>query len=189
MRTLRNIWSQLYRFVFWALISSIFWGWIFTLVTDTTPARKVTIYLQVEECRDRDLVLKLEENKPEGIRMVKVHPFSYAVFGSDDLLNADLYVVRESDAEEMLASFAPLDGESWDYGGRELFRRDGKIYGVKVYDAASDTGDLRDYLQYTPGENCYLFFNVSSPHLGGGDSAALRVAETMLSLSERERGS
>lgn len=186
MRTLKNIWTQLYRFVFWALISAIFWGWIFTLVTDAPPARKVTVYLQVEECRDRELVLKLEENMPAGIRKVKVHPFSYAVFGNDDLLNADVYVVRESDADEMLASFAPLDGEQGDWGDRELLRRDGKIYGVKVYDAASGVGDLRDYVQYDAGENYYLFFNASSRHLGSGDGAALRVAEEMLKLSKGE---
>ena len=81
MRILRNIWSQLHRFVFWALISIVFWGWIFTLITDAPAARKVTLYVNTNAPRDKELVLKLEEDLPEGIRFVKVHPFSYAVFG------------------------------------------------------------------------------------------------------------
>ena len=182
MRTLKNIWSQMHRFVFWALISAVFWSWVFTLVTDTTPERKVTVYLQVESCRDRELSVKLEESRPEGIRMVKVHPFSYALFGDTDLANADVYVMRETDAEQMLDAFAPLDGEAWDTGGRELYRRDGKLYGVKAFDAASGAGAAADYLDYPPGEDYYLFFNVSSPHLGSGDGAALRIAEELLKL-------
>ena len=182
MRVLRNIWSQLHRFVLWALLSTVFWAWIFTLVTDTVPAKKVTLYLQLEQCRDQELSLKLEESRPEGIRMVKVHPFSYAAFGNRDLLEADLYLVREADAEEMLQSFAPLDGEDWDPGDRELYCRDGVCYGVKVYDAASGTGAAQTYLDYEPEGDYYLFFNADSLHLGAGDSAALRVAEALLKL-------
>ena len=88
MRVLKNIWSQLHRFVFWALLSTILWAWIFTLITDTVPEKKVTLYVQTENCRSMELTLKLEEEKPEGIKMVKVHPFSYAVFGDQELLEA-----------------------------------------------------------------------------------------------------
>lgn len=182
MRVIKNGFSQLHRFVFWAIISTVFWAWIFTLVTDTVPARKVTLYVQMDSCEDRALSLKLEETRPEGIRMVKVHPFSYAAFGNGDLLWADLYVVRESDAEEMLPSFAPIDGERWDYGGRELYRFEGSVYGVKIYDAATGEGAALAYLGYEPDTDYYLFFNAASSHLGEGDGAALRVAEALLRL-------
>ena len=183
MRVIKNIWSQMHRFVLWAVISTIFWAWIFTLVTDTVPAKKVTIYIQTENCRSAELGLKLEETMPEGIRMIKAHPFSYAVFGQNDLLNADFFVIRESEAEEMLPSFAPLEGESLDCGDRERFCRDGIWYGVKVWDTASGEGDARSYLAYEEGEDYYLFFNADSPHLSSGDGAALRVAETLLGLN------
>ena len=130
MRVLKNIWSQLHRFVFWALLSTILWAWIFTLLTDTVPEKKVTLYVQTEDCRSVELTLKLEEEKPQGIKMVKVHPVSYAAFGNRELLEADLYAVREADAAEMLPSFAPLDGETLDSGGRGGAGRCGLLHGL-----------------------------------------------------------
>lgn len=182
MLVIKNVWSQLHRFVLWALLSTIFWAWIFTLVTDTVPEKKVTLYIQTEECQSRELSLKLEESMPEGIKMIKAHPFSYATFGSADLLGADLFVVRESEAEEMLPSFAPLDGEELDRGERELYVRDGVCYGVKVRDGKEAGGAAAAFIGYEPGESYYLFFNAESPHLGSGDGAALRVAEALLKL-------
>ena len=181
MRVLKNIWSQFHRFVLWALLSTVLWAWIFMQLTDTVPAKKVTLYIQAEDCRSQELSLKLEENKPESIKMVKAHPFSYAIFGNADLLGADFFVVRESEVEEMLPSFAPLDGEDWDYGQREQYRSDGVFYGVKLCDGQS-RGPASEYITYDPGETYYLFFNVDSPHLSAGDGAALRVAEALLKL-------
>ena len=181
MQVLKNIWSQLHRFVFWALLSTILWAWIFTIITDTVPEKKVTLYVQTEACRSQELSLKLEEEKPVGIKMVKVHPFSYAAFGNRELLESDLYAVRESDAEEMLPIFAPLEGEALDTGGRELFLRDGVCYGVKL-SGPGEEGVAAAYMGYEPGESYYLFFNANSLHLGSGDGAALRVAEALLKL-------
>lgn len=182
MQFLKNIWSQLHRFVLWALLSTVFWAWIFTLVTDTVPEKKVTVYVLTEKCRSTELALQLEETKPEGIRMIKVHPFSYAAFGNAELLGADLYIVDEKDAEEMLPSFASLNGENWNPGNREELRRDGTLYGVKVYDGATGAGAAADFIGYEPGQDYYLFFNADSLHLGSGDGAALRVAEALLKL-------
>ena len=181
MQVLKNIWSQLHRFVFWALLSTILWAWIFTIITDTVPEKKVTLYVQTEDCRSVELSLKLEEDKPQGIRMIKVHPFSYAVFGDQELLEADLYAVKEAEAEAMLQGFAPLDGEGLDTGGRELYIRDGVCYGVKL-SGPEEAGAAASYMGYEPGESYYLFFNANSLHLSGGDGAALRVAEALLKL-------
>ena len=182
MGFLKNIWSQMHRFVLWALLSTVFWAWIFTLVTDTVPEKKVTVYVLTEECRSTELALQLEETRPEGIKMIKVHPFSYAAFGNADLLGADLYIVGEKDAEEMLPSFAPLDGEQWDPGERETLSWDGAVRGVKIYDGAAGAGAAAGFIGYEPGQDYYLFFNVDSPHLGSCDGAALRVAEALLKL-------
>lgn len=183
MRVVRNLWSQLHRFVLWAILSTVLWAWIFTLVTDTTPARKVTLYVWTEECREQELTEALEETKPDGIRMIKVHPFPYALFDSQDMLNADLFVVPGSQLQDFTEAFAPIDPAALDTGDWELFRIDGQAYGVKIYDAASDRGAAMRYLGYWPGEDHYLFFNLSSLHLGGeGDGAALRVAEALLRL-------
>lgn len=181
MRIFRNIFSQMHRWVLWALLSAIFWGWIFTLLTDAPPARKVVLYAQVESCRSEELALRLEEDKPEGIKLIQAQPFSYALFGNG-LLEGDLYVVRASDMETFLPDFAPLEDEDFDCGERELYRQDGHVYGVKIYDAASKTGAAAEYLDYDPQEDFYLCMRADSLHLGGGDGAALRIAEALLKL-------
>ncbi len=181
MRLFRNIFSQTHRWILWALLSAVFWGWIFGFVTNTDAAHKVVLYANVDEMQDKALALRLEEEKPEGIKMIKVHPFSYAVFGDRELLEADLYAVRETEAEAMLPGFAPLDGEGLDVGGRELYVRDGVAYGVKL-SGPGEAGAAAAYMGYEPGESYYLFFNAGSPHLSGGDGAALRVAEALLKL-------
>ena len=182
MQFLKNVWSQLHRFMLWALLSTVFWAWIFTLVTDTVPEKKVTVYVLTEECRSTELALQLEETKPEGIKMIKVHPFSYAMFDDGELLSADLYVVSAPEVEEYRSSFAVIESETWDWGDRELYRLDGQVCGVKIYDAATGEGAAKSYLGYAPDTDYYLFFNVASLHLGDGDGAALRVAEHLLKL-------
>ena len=182
MQILKNIWSQLHRFIFWALMSAIFWAWIFTIINNGSPAHKVTIYVRAESCQDQALALKLEESMPEGIRKVKVHPFSYAVFGTDDLETADIYVMPAEDLETIPVEFAPLENEDWDFGGRELYRMNGHDVGVKIYDAASRQGAAAAYLDYREDSDYYLVFNAKSAHLGAGDAGALRIAEALLKL-------
>jgi len=183
MRTIKNVLSQWHRWLLWLLLSFLFWTWIFTLLTDTTPDRKVTLYAQVAECRDRELALRLEEAKPEGLKMVKAHAFSYAMFDTADLESADLYIFHASELEKHLESLAPLDGETLG-GGREVWRTsDGQCYGIKIYDAASDRGAAQEYLRYDPGEDCYLCLNAASLHLESGDGAALPIAEALLQLN------
>ena len=179
---LKSLWAQLHRFVLWFIISTIFWAWIFTILTEAPPAKKVTLYAQAESCAERALEEALDPARPEGIRLIQAHLFSYALFDTQDALNADLYVIPASQADDFLDSYAPLDGEELDVGGRELFVRDGVSYGVKIWDAASGEGAAAEYLGYAPGEDYYLFFNVKSLHLGSGDGAALRIAEALLKL-------
>ena len=183
MRIIRDIFSKWHVYVLWALLSALLWSWIFGFITDTTPARKVTVFADVYACADVELAVALEAEKPEGIRMVKVHPFSYAVFDENNLLSADLYVVPASEAEEYLASFAPLESSS-DPDKTGYYADDGLLYGLRIYDAASHTGAAAQYLTYTaPGaaeEDYFLFFGAASAHLT--DGAAQAVAARLLAL-------
>ena len=45
MRVLKNIGSQVYLYLLWLLASVFLWGWIFTMITDTVPEKKVTIFV------------------------------------------------------------------------------------------------------------------------------------------------
>lgn len=165
----KNLGSIITAILAWIVLSTLFWGWLFNLVTDTTPKHKVTIFIEGEAVEDDALALALEEDMPEGIKMVKVHPFSFAFFDSNTLLSADVYIVKKSNIEQYRDSFAPLGGKlsSGEYG--EVLEIDSEVLGIKVYDAASGEGILSDYVTY-PGEDCYLFVGSSSAHLEDGIS-------------------
>ena len=167
-RFLRNVLSQLHSFAAWAIVAAIFTGWIFTNVTDTKAAKKVEIFVNAYEMENMELRLELEENLPEGIRMIKVHRFTEALFGDRTFLNADIYIVRASDVEELRDAFS---GE-----------------GIKVYDAETGRGAADGFISYwVPGaesEDYYLFYGINSLHTGKQDTAAFYVAERFMEIGK-----
>ena len=183
MRTVRRIFSRFYLYVMWFFLAFLAAGLLFARLGDTDAAHKVTLFADVPAMRDVELAAALEEDMPEGIRMIQVHPFSYAMFDSDKLLNADLYIVSASHVEEYADSFREISGAAFDAEGGCF--REGALWGVRVWDAARGEGIATDYIDY-PDEDCWLFFNAGSPHvrsLGGeGDDAALAVARALLAM-------
>ena len=167
-RFLRNVFSQLHSFAAWAIVAAIFTGWIFTNVTDTKAANKVEIFINAYETENMELRLELEENLPGGIRMIKVHRFTEALFGDRTFLNADIYIVRASDVEELRDAFS---GE-----------------GIKVYDAETGRGAADGFISYwVPGaesEDYYLFYGINSLHTGKQDTAAFYVAERFMEIGK-----
>lgn len=164
MRALKNIFSQLHTFVLWLLASALFWGWIFTFVTDTSPEKKITVYCDAPQVRDTALAVALEEHMPEGLRMVKVHAFSYVMFDVESIDKGDIFILPASDLEDCAEFLAPVEGEA---------------DGVKIYDAASGQGAATEYIQYGD-EDYYLFLGSGSVH--AQDGAALAVAREILAM-------
>ncbi len=161
MRFVKNVFSQLHTFILWALMSAIFWGWIFTLVTDAPAGKKITVYCYVPEIRDTELAVELEEDRPEGIRMIQVHNFEYVLFDMGNIENGDIFILPESrigDYEELLLS---------------------KSEGVKIYDAGTQAGAADEYIGYTD-EDYYLFLGANSVHIGDGKAEA--VARRLLNM-------
>ena len=57
MKVLKNIGSQFYLYLLWLLVSVLLWGWIFTMITDTTPDKKITIFIDAYAVEDKALSL------------------------------------------------------------------------------------------------------------------------------------
>ncbi len=163
MRVLKNILSQLHSFALWALASVLLWGWIFGLATDTTPDKKIMIFCHVPELQDVELTMALEEDLPEGIKMVQVHPFDYVMFDTVSITRADILIIPAIDVSEMGDEILPLEGDG----------------GVQVYDPDTGEGVLLDYITYGD-EKYYLFLGAASAHLE--DGAAAQIAREMLSM-------
>lgn len=185
MKTLKNLFSYLYVFIIWIILSTMVWNWVFNLATDTSAANKVTVYIESGGVESTGLAVALEKKLVPPLKMVKVHPFSYAMMGSSDLLNADIFIVKESNIEQYKNSFAALESVS---GGLsvvsgkfpgDIYYIDGIASGIKVYDGAARSGAALDYVAYDPGEDCYLFFGNGSAHLEDGIAlkAALEISE------------
>lgn len=178
MRILKKILAQIPLYVVFVLFSTIIVGWFFGFATDTSREKKIVLFADVQTMNETGLALKLEENKPDGIKMIRCHVFGYAVFDTSQLENADLYIVKASEVEKYAESFLEIDDDalaSRYYRGKQ---------GIKVYDAASGKGLLTDYVVY-PNEDCYLFFGAGSLHTGGEnavDRAALEIVDLLMTL-------
>ena len=182
MKVLKFLFSKLHIFVLWLLFSAFFWAWIFTFLTDTAPEKKVTVFISAYGLRDTELAVELEKDMPEGLKMVKVHPFSYAMFEEQSILGADIFIVKDSEAEGYMDSFARVPLPE----GYEYYMKDGEPRGVLIYDAQTGRGGAADFITYPAPdgstENYYLFFGVESLHTGDADDAAFRVARLLLGL-------
>lgn len=184
MNILKNFFSQWYKYLFWLLISVIFWGWIFTLLTDTSAGRKLVLCADLPELRERELSDALEQDLPESIRMVAAHSFGYYIFDTEELRTADVFIVGEKRAAEYIESFRPLDETGFSAGDRPLWTADGRAYGVLIYDAETGGGAAKAYLPYdhpqAEKQNYYLFFGAESVHREDGTPAWL--AEQLFQL-------
>ena len=176
---LKRFFSGVHNYVLWLLISVFLFGFVFTRLTDTAPERKVTVFIDAYAVEDTALAAVLERAAPESIRMVKVHPFSYAMFDTNTLRSADIFLVKERDAAQYLPDFQPMT--PWSEG--VFYRADGEIWGVRVYDASRGEGAADSYIAYAvdgvPAEDYYLFFGKESLHTGKSDDAAYRIAAAL----------
>ena len=141
-------------------------SFVFYQITDTVPAGKLMLYIDGEVQNEAQLAARLEKGLPSPIRMVQVHPFSYAMFGSDALRNADLYIVPDSDREQFADWFAP--------GEESAIVHDPET-GVSVADA---------WILYTPEETYRLYLGAGSAHLE--DGLARQGAELLMNLKTEE---
>ena len=177
---IKNILRNWYRYVLWALLSAVFWAWIFILLFSARPAKKVVLYADLPDLDRNALSIELEREKPKGIRIVDMAVFDDMMFNQVEVLSGDLFLIPDSKVEEYLASFAPIDRA--DFPGETFFESDGEAYGILVYDEETGLKVGGDLILYIPQERCWLFFNKDSKHIGGHDDAAIAVAQHFLDL-------
>lgn len=173
MRTIRKVITLIPLLILWLMLSIFLWGFVFNLITDAPAAQKITLCVDAETPGATQLAVLLEEKLDGKVRMVKVRPFSYAMFDSGTLTGADLFIVPASHAEIYQEWFSHLPEEFRDQGlSLEI---DGVTYGIRAYNAAVGTGIAKDCIQYVSldaeKEDFYLFFGKESVHLPGNENA------------------
>ena len=157
--------------VIWAMVAVMLTGFVFTRITDTDPAHKITVYVWCEVRNAPELAERLERELDGAVRMVKVHPFGYAMFGSEAIRTADLYIVPDSQKEEYRDWFAPEDGEA-------------EASGIPVYDPDTGMNVAGTYFLYAPEgvppEPYRLYVGIASPHRE--DGLARRAVELLMAV-------
>jgi hypothetical protein len=177
---IKGILRNWYRYILCALLSAIFWAWIFTLLFSAPAKKKVVLYADQPHLERNALSMALEEDLPDGIRIVDTASFDDKMFNQVEVLDGDLFLISASKAEEYLASFAPIDRA--DFPDASFYEAGGEAYGVLVYDEETGLNVGGQYIFYTPHECCWLFFNKDSIHIGAHDDAAITVARHFLEL-------
>ncbi len=160
MKKCKTLFNLIPLMLGWLVLSVIFWGWIFTFLTDTAPENKIVLYIDAEVPDDTALSLAMEEYGAPGIQMVQARPFTFAMMGNSDIDRADLYIVPASHAGEYGEWFA--EGE-----------------GIPVYDPTAGIGAATAYIDYTD-EVYYLYYGANSAHLN--DGLAKAYADYLLTL-------
>lgn len=151
----------------WIIAAVIFSSFVFYQITDTDAAHKITIYIDGEIRDEARLAARLEKELPDQIRMVQIHPFRYAMFGSAALQGADLFIVPDSDKNQFADWFAS-ESESF-----------------PVYDPETGISVAGTWILYSPGDTYRLYLGAESPHLK--DGLARRAAELLVSITGPEK--
>ena len=181
---LRRLASLIPMLIVWALLSLLIWCWIFSLVTDASPARKVTLYVDGQVIHSTELAAVLEEALPSGIRLVQVRPFSYFMMNGDALREGDLFILPESGIPSYRDWLASLPS---DFGlpEEQILYQDGIPLGLSA-DSVTLSGVRPFESDSVSPQRWFLCFGNHSLHLPGNpdavDDAAAAVAAALLSL-------
>lgn len=146
----------------WIIAAAIFSSFVFYQITDTDPIHKITIYMDGEVRNEAQLAARLEEELTEPIRMVQIHPFRYAMFGSAALKSADLFIVPDCDKEQFTDWFSP------------------ETEGLLIHDPQTGYSSAGNWFLYSPEETYRLYLGAASAHLE--DGLAHQTAKLLLKL-------
>ena len=153
--------------VLWGMMAVLLTGFVFNQITDTTPANKIVLYADCEVRNAPELAEKLEKELGGAVRMVKIHPFTYAMFDSARLKQADLFIIPDSHRAEY---------------GEWLSEEEA----VTVFDPSSGTAAAPEVFLYAPegapAEVFRLYQGKDSVHLE--DGLGRRTAELFLAMTE-----
>ena len=163
MTNRERIARQIPLMILWAMLSALLWSFVFNLITDTDPAHKLTLFIDAETPGAAELAAELEKGTGEGIRMVKVHPFTYAMMDAGEINGADLYIVSEDRFGQFAGWYAEVPESLRE--GHELRESDGVPKGIRIPGGAAQPWIVFGDQPY------WLTFGVRSRHLSAHENA------------------
>lgn len=162
LRFLQRLREMIPLLLAWTVVAGMLGGFIFLRVTDAPPENKITIYMDGKIQNAAELAYRLERQLPAPIRKVQIRPFTYAMFSSEELRSADLYIVPRAHLAEYRDWFLP--------------DQEGKV----MYDPEEGLSIAEKWLIYESPEPYLLLRGAGSCHRE--DGLAERAAATLLML-------
>ena len=196
----RKIGKHLWVYLAWILVVTVFWSWVFGILTRVPDEEKITVFLGTRS-GSFEKYAELNEARPDYVRELElsVHavgePYFSDFLGTFGNGEADILILPESRLDD--ASVAALYAEIAPFYCEELpnlglLEKDGRVYGLRVHDKETHESlvSCLDYGEGDTEENYYLLFNRKSLHLGDLSPAsgvtdrngAIAIAKRLLSL-------
>lgn len=169
MKRMKRFFDVLPALLMWLVLSIFLWGFVFNVLTNIPREEKIVLFADAPLKNETELALTLEEGLAEPLRAVQVREFAYAMMGSDEIEQADLYIVAASQVESYLDWFAPLPPALQE--AEAVLEREGIPLGVRIYDSAAQSGAAMEYIRYGQ-EDYYLLVGKQSLHVQGHENAA-----------------
>ena len=171
MKLIKRIFRLTPMLITWAMLGVLFWGFVFTRITDTDRAHKIVLCVDAQVPGAAELETRMTGLARGPIRLVRVLPFSYAMMDASTLTDADLLIVRDTNLERYADWFAPWP-EQLSSAGR-FWERDGVPCGLLIH-TAGQADALSAYIDYAQppqdgDADYYLCIGAHSLHTGGSD--------------------
>ncbi|MBR4236581.1 MAG: hypothetical protein IKR85_11065 [Clostridia bacterium] len=170
MKTLRRILALIPLMLLWLMLSALIWGFVISRLTDTAPARKLEIYIDAPAPGADAMCAALEDAflPYDGIDMLRVHTFEYAMFGGSPVLTGDIFIIPASTLDAYPHAFAQYPQS---FGANS-------VYGFPVaYSAEDARGAAQEYISYL-NEDYVVCVRADSVHVQ--DGSAFELVRLML---------
>ncbi|MBR4767523.1 MAG: hypothetical protein IK088_00950 [Lachnospiraceae bacterium] len=174
---IRRIGADILLYLLWAFLAAVLVSFIFNVAKAVPVKEKIVIYTSAPATDESALLDEIEDRYPAPIRKVELHPFSYAVFGTE-IRKADLFILGESYMEDFGTEFTDLSAYRSLRPELSFYEQNGIPVGILI------KGDpimlLDGFIDYDE-ERYYLCFNAGSLHSSPPDGASFKLLELFLS--------
>lgn len=198
MEYLRKLIKQFYIYLIWIALVILIWPTAWKFFYNTTPAKKIVMYVHVYDYADPELAAAMEGGMLEKEKMVKILTFDQGSNHEDKFSTADLYLGDSGDTYTLSGDILPLTEFAAAHPEYTYYCINDVPYGVRIYDYSSQEAVMTEYISYRVTEDnlklgnnlstssqYYVYVGANSLHNGQPgsiDDSAFKVLEHMMTL-------
>lgn len=198
---MRKIWSKWY--IYLTTVAVVVTSFCIAVSFKTAPKRteRVDFFIGAYDIKTEELKKEIEKKKPSGVVEVELrfHYISskdFTYIFANFRANVDCFILpydyvskNENDSVKYAANL-DMDYMNSEFGKENVYYKfEDRGKGIKIYDAATKTGSLTNYIQYDTDDfqsDYYLFFSYKSVNLGKNNDSetdrAIKMAKELIQL-------